>query len=85
MNPTYYEADAPGRCYFCKNRLVRVSAGQHRGKFAFARWTDPIGNAVVAHVSCADRHAHPPKTADWDRFAGGDDGSYTSAKKPAAP
>jgi hypothetical protein len=52
---TAYGEAAPGRCYHCKDKLARVSSGPNRGKFAFVRLVDEIGNKVVAHVSCHDR------------------------------
>lgn len=87
-----YADVAPGRCYHCKDKLARVSAGANHGKFAFVRINDEIGNDVVSHVSCNDRHKGSRATVrqpDGDEFyietgpRGWSDGRLTSRKRGA--
>ena len=91
---TEYTDTAPGRCYHCGNKLARVSAGPHSGKFAFVRMKDPIGNAVVAHVRCHESQAganatvrepsgRHPFMAPIGSGYGWSDGAITS-RKPGA-
>ena len=69
MKMTEYADTAPGRCYRCKGRLQRVSAGiSYRGQYAFVRAINELGQPVVLHVSCGERY-RPRPTADYDHYA----------------